>query len=60
VELVNKLGRDAHAMDKYRASKVLAEKAAWNMWQQQKKNWKEGEGWDLATIQPPFVCDTCF
>ncbi|KAJ3533964.1 hypothetical protein NMY22_g7119 [Coprinellus aureogranulatus] len=44
-------GEDAPFMVKYRASKTLAERAAWD-WVKEKK----GEiGWDLVVLNPPIV-----
>ncbi|KAL1741963.1 hypothetical protein HDZ31DRAFT_66409 [Schizophyllum fasciatum] len=48
---VEKLGRDASAPAKYRASKTLAEKAAWELYHANKGKIQ----WDLVTINPPFV-----
>lgn len=51
-------GRDAEPMHKYRASKVLAERAAWGFYENAKKELEEkGEalGWDLTVFCPPFV-----
>ncbi|EJT99636.1 D-lactaldehyde dehydrogenase [Dacryopinax primogenitus] len=42
-------GINAPNMEKYRASKVLAERAAWEFVQ------KENPGWDLVTVCPPMV-----
>ncbi|KAL4259848.1 NAD(P)-binding domain superfamily protein [Pleurotus pulmonarius] len=51
VRLVEELGRSAENMTKYRASKVLAETAAWDFVKAH-----EGEiGWDIAVIIPPYV-----
>ncbi|PCH42487.1 NAD(P)-binding protein [Wolfiporia cocos MD-104 SS10] len=51
VEAVRTKGRAASQPDKYRASKVLAERAAWEFVE---KN-KERVSWDLVTLNPPFV-----
>ena len=51
-------GRDAEPMHKYCASKVLAERAAWDFYEGAKKELSEkGEtlGWDLAVFCSPFV-----
>ncbi|EIN05399.1 D-lactaldehyde dehydrogenase [Punctularia strigosozonata HHB-11173 SS5] len=48
---VEEKGRDAAAMQKYRASKTLAEKAAWDLYN---KN-KSSVGWDLVVLNPPYV-----
>jgi hypothetical protein len=47
--VVEKEGNDASGADKYRASKTLAEKSAWELLE------KEKPGWDLTTVNPPFV-----
>ena len=44
-------GRDAAPVVKYRASKTLAEKAAWELFE---KN-KDKVSWDLVVLNPPFV-----
>jgi len=46
---VEREGVNAPNMEKYRASKVLAERAAWEFVE------KEKPGWDLATVCPPLV-----
>lgn len=51
VEDCEKKGKDAFAMSKYRASKVLAERAAWKFMEQH----KESLPFDLVAIAPPFV-----
>ena len=44
-------GRDATPIEKYRASKTLAERAAWKFWEEHK-----GEvAWNLVVLNPPFV-----
>ncbi|KAG8993541.1 methylglyoxal reductase (NADPH-dependent) gre2 [Tulasnella sp. 427] len=48
---VEQKGRDASPIHKYRASKVLAEKAAWDFVD---KN-KESIAFDLVTVNPPMV-----
>ncbi|KIJ56317.1 hypothetical protein M422DRAFT_23606 [Sphaerobolus stellatus SS14] len=51
VESVEKEGSKASPGHIYRASKVLAEKAAWEFVDKHKDEIK----WDLITIQPPFI-----
>ncbi|KAG2137915.1 hypothetical protein DEU56DRAFT_736589 [Suillus clintonianus] len=51
LEIVREKGREAPNMMKYRASKTLAEKAAWEFWNTHKGN----VGWDLSVLNPPFV-----
>ncbi|KAJ7597563.1 D-lactaldehyde dehydrogenase [Mycena floridula] len=51
VKSVEKLGRAADNIEKYRASKTLAERAAWDMYGQNKAT----VTWDLVTITPPYV-----
>ncbi|KAJ6484059.1 NAD(P)-binding protein [Mycena sanguinolenta] len=48
---VVEMGRSAPAMTKYRASKTLAERAAWDFVDKHKTE----IGWDLVVINPPFV-----
>ncbi|KZT23515.1 D-lactaldehyde dehydrogenase [Neolentinus lepideus HHB14362 ss-1] len=48
---VEEKGRDALLMDKYRASKILAEKAAWEFVNENKAS----IGWDLVVLNPPYV-----
>ncbi|PAV17623.1 D-lactaldehyde dehydrogenase [Pyrrhoderma noxium] len=48
---VNEKGRLASAINKYRASKTLAEKAAWKF----VEDHKDEINWDLVTINPPYV-----
>ncbi|KAF7291224.1 hypothetical protein MIND_01265900 [Mycena indigotica] len=48
---VEEMGRDAPAITKYRASKTLAERAAWNFMEEHNSQVK----WDLCVINPPFV-----
>ncbi|THU93784.1 NAD(P)-binding protein [Dendrothele bispora CBS 962.96] len=52
VKEVEEQGCSASAVIKYRASKVLAEKAAWNFYNQHSKS---GISWDLVVINPPYV-----
>jgi len=47
--VVEKEGVSAPNMEKYRASKVLAERAAWDFVEEQKPSW------DLVTVCPPMV-----
>ncbi|KAG8928936.1 methylglyoxal reductase (NADPH-dependent) gre2 [Tulasnella sp. 418] len=49
--IVEKMGKAAPGGDKYRTSKVLAERAAWDFVE---KN-KESIGFDLVTVCPPMV-----
>jgi hypothetical protein len=51
---VEQKGKDAAGGDKYRASKTLAEKAAWAEVETKKPTW------DLATINPPMVSGRAF
>ena len=48
---VNEKGSAAHPLDKYGASKTLAERAAWDFHSQHKNE----VAWDVTTIHPPFV-----
>ncbi|KAF7368891.1 D-lactaldehyde dehydrogenase [Mycena venus] len=48
---VAEMGRAASAITKYRASKTLAERAAWDFVEKHKSE----IGWDLVVINPPFV-----
>lgn len=51
LDLVNELGEKAPNMAKYRASKTLAEKAAWKFVEDHKRE----IDWDVTTLNPPFV-----
>ncbi|THH17591.1 hypothetical protein EW146_g3264 [Bondarzewia mesenterica] len=51
IEEVKEKGRNAQLISMYRASKTLAEKAAWEFVE---KN-KSSIGWDLVVLNPPFV-----
>ncbi|KAF7970721.1 hypothetical protein HWV62_23212 [Athelia sp. TMB] len=51
IEVVKKEGRAAQAWMKYRASKTLAEKAAWDFVRQNKDQLQ----WDLVVVNPPMV-----
>ncbi|KAJ8581220.1 NAD(P)-binding protein [Rhizopogon salebrosus TDB-379] len=51
LEIVREKGREAPNMMKYRASKTLAEKAAWKFWNEHKAK----ASWDLSVLNPPFV-----
>jgi len=51
VEMVRELGKGATPQAKYRASKTLAEKAAWDF---AEKN-KSQIGWDIVALNPPNV-----
>lgn len=44
-------GREASPFDKYRASKTLAERAAWKFVEENKSS----IGFDLVVLNPPFV-----
>ncbi|CAA7267197.1 unnamed protein product [Cyclocybe aegerita] len=48
---VKELGAKARGVSIYRASKVLAERAAWDFYKQHKSQIQ----WDLTVINPPFV-----
>ncbi|KAJ7079901.1 hypothetical protein C8R44DRAFT_824555 [Mycena epipterygia] len=48
---VEEMGRAASAITKYRASKTLAERAAWEFAEKHKSE----IGWDLVVLNPPFV-----
>ena len=48
---VKEKGRAAGAPAKYRASKTLAERAAWEFYEKHKSE----VGWDLVVLNPPFV-----
>ncbi|KAK0205610.1 D-lactaldehyde dehydrogenase [Desarmillaria ectypa] len=48
---VEEKGQDASPIAKYRASKALAERAAWNFYEKQKSELP----WDLTVINPPWV-----
>ncbi|EEB90816.1 hypothetical protein MPER_10931, partial [Moniliophthora perniciosa FA553] len=47
----DELGKDARPMAKYMASKILAEKAAWDIWQKNRSTVQ----WDLSVIIPVWV-----
>ena len=49
---VEEKGKDASGMDKYRASKTLAERKAWEVFETEKA---KGLGWDLVALQAPFI-----
>ncbi|KAG7439978.1 NAD(P)-binding protein [Guyanagaster necrorhizus] len=51
IKEVGEQGKDASGIAKYRASKTLAERAAWDFY----KKHKHEIQWDLAVINPPFV-----
>ncbi|KAG6864908.1 hypothetical protein C0991_006437 [Blastosporella zonata] len=48
---ITEQGDAAPGPSKYRASKTLAEKAAWKFYEENKANLK----WDLSVLNPPFV-----
>lgn len=49
VENVEKKGKDQEGPDAYRASKTMAERAAWQFVEENKPKW------DLVTVNPPLV-----
>ena len=51
--MVKQKGKASSFMEKYQASKTLAERKAWEMYQEGKA--KGTIGWDLVTLCPPFV-----
>ncbi|KAJ8508034.1 hypothetical protein ONZ45_g9655 [Pleurotus djamor] len=51
LQIVQELGKDAPGLMKYRASKTLAEKAAWNFVQEHGHE----IAWDIVTMNPPYV-----
>ena len=53
IATIKEKGRDADAVTKYRASKTLAERAAWDWWNEKKA--AGVVGWDLVVLNPPFV-----
>ncbi|RPD65277.1 NAD(P)-binding protein [Lentinus tigrinus ALCF2SS1-7] len=48
---VKEKGKDATPLAKYRTSKTLAERAAWDFWNKHKSE----VSWDLVVLNPPFV-----
>ncbi|CDO69620.1 hypothetical protein BN946_scf184851.g8 [Trametes cinnabarina] len=48
---VQEKGRNAHQLAKYRASKIFAEKRAWEFYEENKVSLS----WDLAVVNPPLV-----
>ncbi|KAI0696054.1 NAD(P)-binding protein [Cerioporus squamosus] len=54
VQHVKEKGKEADGMHVYRASKVLAERAAWDLYEHEKAR-DGGLGWDLVTFCAPFV-----
>ncbi|RXW23017.1 hypothetical protein EST38_g2832 [Candolleomyces aberdarensis] len=54
-DILEEQGNKASDFVKYRASKTLAERAAWEYHRESKKDEKEGGGWDLVVLNPPFV-----
>ena len=52
VQHVKEKGKNADSMHIYRASKVLAERAAWDLFEREKER---GLVWDLITICAPWV-----
>ncbi|KAI0646157.1 NAD-P-binding protein [Trametes meyenii] len=60
LEHVRERGRAANGLDKYCASKVLAERAGWDFYARAKAEVATSEGggelgWDLVTLMMPFV-----
>ncbi|KAI0635004.1 NAD-P-binding protein [Trametes polyzona] len=56
VKEVQEKGRDAFPLNKYRASKVLAERAAWEFYEKEKARMgAEGLGWDFVVLAPPYI-----
>ncbi|KAI0367231.1 D-lactaldehyde dehydrogenase [Pilatotrama ljubarskyi] len=55
VQHVREKGREANPMDKYRASKVLAERAAWEFYEREKSKLGGELRWDLVVLAPPYV-----
>ncbi|OSD07840.1 NAD-P-binding protein [Trametes coccinea BRFM310] len=51
VREVEEKGRDAHPFAKYMASKVLAERRAWQFYEENKAKLS----WELVTVTPPWV-----
>ncbi|KAJ7590474.1 D-lactaldehyde dehydrogenase [Mycena floridula] len=51
VKVVAESGRAAPNVEKYRASKVLAERATWEFYEQN----KSAIEWDLVVLNPPFI-----
>ncbi|EFI27543.1 D-lactaldehyde dehydrogenase [Coprinopsis cinerea okayama7 len=51
IKEVEEKGKDASRNAKYRASKVLSEKAAWKLY----NDHKDTVGWDLTVLNPAFV-----
>ena len=51
IQIVEEKGSEADSPSKYRASKTLAERAAWKVTELN----KDKIGWELVTIAPPFV-----
>ena len=55
--LVREKGRDAPGLEKYRASKTLAERAAWELYEAERAKdlAEDALGWDLVTLLAPLV-----
>lgn len=51
LEQLESQGKNAETMVMYRASKVLAERAAWDFY----KEHESSVGWDLVVLNPPAV-----
>ncbi|KAF8305134.1 putative D-lactaldehyde dehydrogenase [Clavulina sp. PMI_390] len=52
---VERLGVDAGPSDKYQASKVISERAAWEFVANAERKANGSLPWDLVTICPPFI-----
>ncbi|KAI0659011.1 D-lactaldehyde dehydrogenase [Cubamyces menziesii] len=55
VKEVREKGKGAHTKDMYPASKVLAERAAWEFYEREKNKLGGKLGWDLVVLIPPFI-----
>ena len=53
VAAVQQKGKDSSIIEKYNASKTLAERKAWELYEEGKA--KGTIGWDLVTLIPPLV-----
>ncbi|PPQ73052.1 hypothetical protein CVT24_001630 [Panaeolus cyanescens] len=56
VDLVKEKGKDVPQIFKYRAAKVLAEQGAWKWYEEN----KDVVGWDLVTLNPPYILGPAF
>ena len=52
VAAVQQKGKDSSIIEKYNASKTLAERKAWEVFETEKA---KGLGWDLVALQAPFI-----